>query len=290
MRKINKLNISLLALVMTLFLITLVSAFPATPVAANITIGINSTISGVTNLNCTLPHDYNDTFVAYGQNWTNATFWIRSLGSTGNTTWVRWRAVDPAGGVIANTTEGGVFFTTNETTIFEDGSDYEVICEIYNGTLRLNSSTTTGIIIDNTIPQSAVATTPTDKSFDTDGSLTFNVTVTASNSTNCTLYFPNQNPGVSNYIMTHTGGTCYLAFTSIPEQTYDWYVLVSDGLNTTSTYNMSTVNIRYPESGGNTPPPEGEITPEEKKKNIITGVIVGLVILGIIVFLFKRKR
>ena len=96
----------------------------------------------------------------------------------------------------------------------------------------------------------AAYTTPTispaDGTIDTDGSVNFTATVEA-NSTACTLYFPENNPGRASYSMSIGGAnnqSCSILLTNIPEQTYKWYVSATNGTDTAnSTTNAITIDI-----------------------------------------------
>lgn len=289
--KINK-NLSLIffltALVLCIGVVS--SATASTPTSSNITVvtpGASGSISGATySFNCTMDY-YSD------QNWTEATIYLESAALTANTS--SYNA-----GTFTNdsSTTPGQFNDTIDVSYIklEDGNDYIFTCEVYNGTDKVNG-TRTGVTVDNTIPQSASSLTPTS---DTDGAVTFSGTVVGSNTTACTLYFSGINPGSSSYTMTHTGNTCSYSHSSVPDQTYVWYIQASDGTNTTNS-NTQTTNVDVTTSAG-----KAAVLIQEKGVSSAGGallsisrdgalglswttIIIVLVVVGIIIAIVKKR-
>ena len=169
------------------------------------------------------------TLNATGTNLLNCTFYAMSP-STANNTWTLL-------GTFSNTTDSATSISgTFNSEILEDSNDYSfnATCRDTSNTL-LDGSITTGVTIDNTIPQAPTSLSPSDKSIDTDGTITFSATVVGANTTGCTLHFVGISPGSggTSRTMTHSGDSCTLTISNIPAQTYTWFIRASDGSNTT---------------------------------------------------------
>jgi len=151
---------------------------------------------------------------------------------TANITWVNL-TTSSVGNNTAGT--GGINFTnfTFNTNALEDANNYRFNATCSNDTEMWAHAVTTGIIIDNTRPQSATSPSPASGTIDTDGTVLFNTTVIGVNTTSCTLRFDGANPGNSIYTMTHGGNACWTELTLIPESNYYWFVRTSDETNTT---------------------------------------------------------
>jgi len=128
----------------------------------------------------------------------------------------------------------------NETIIallnssnFEDGNAYKVFASCWNVTADQENSTNVTVIIDNGVPTTPSSLSPVASSTDADGTINFSATVDNPSTTACTLYFPNRTPGSTSYTMSYTGASCYYNLASIPEESFDYYIQASDGLNTT---------------------------------------------------------
>jgi len=183
---------------------------------------------------------------------------------------------------------------------FEDSNDYTVTAVCRNTTSVSTTSTSTGVIIDNTIPQAPSSLTPATDTKDTDGSVAFSATVTGRNTTSCTMYFSGTNPGATSYAMTHSGNTCSKTLT-LPEQIYDWYIIASDGTNTTTS---STARVQTDISGNtviNAAILNNELKINEGGKTLSTvggglsdlssgQILVGLIIVLLLVFILNKRR
>jgi len=157
----------------------------------------------------------------------NCSFYAMSA-STANSTYGLLNAT------VTNSTSNQTEFTTTfNTSLLEDSNDYSFKVTCYNST-DSGTDINTGVEIDNTAPTAPSSPTPADESRDTDGSVSFSVTVTGSQTTGCTLHFSGTNPGSSTYAMTHSGNTCTKSAFTLPEGTYYWYVSATDGTNTTN--------------------------------------------------------
>lgn len=204
------------AILSVVFLIVAINCVSATLTVTPATSGILSGTSAVLNASS-----------SYITEMLNCS-WYASSTSTANSTAV----------LIRNITNSSISQTYLNTTfnsnLLEDSNDYVVYAICYNGTYtNETSASSTGVVIDNTIPQTPSSLSPSASSTDDDGAVTFSGTVTGVNTTGCTLYFSGKNPGASSYTMTHSSNTCTYSFTSMPEETYDYYITASDGTNTT---------------------------------------------------------
>lgn len=150
---------------------------------------------------------------------------------------------------------------TFDSTILEDSNDYSVYATCANDTLVQNTSVTTGVIVDNTIPQ-APTLSPSSNSASPQTSAvyqTFSGTVTNANTTSCTYVIARGGATSGNdYITgsaTYSASTC--SFTKAFNTTTDngdwiWYITASDETNTTeSSHNNFVVNLPGSGSGGN---------------------------------------
>jgi hypothetical protein len=204
-------------------------------VSATVTL-VTPATSGTVTSNTTTMNATNSSSFGYP---VNCTFWAQST-STANSSYV-------AVGTFTNYTAGALFINgTLNSTYLEDSNDYQFKASCWNisGVTQENSSATTGITVENTVPTAPTAT-PADKSTDTDGSITFTGTVVGRETTGCTLFFTDKNPGSKSYSMTHSGSSCTYALTGIPEQTYSWIIQASDGTNNTNMSKGINRSIRY---------------------------------------------
>lgn len=139
--------------------------------------------------------------------------------------------------------------TTFDSTSIEDSDDYTITAACRNSSNDQASDTAT-ITVDNTIPGTPTGMSPADANVDTDGSVTFSVTVIGVNTTSCTLNFTGINPGNPGYTMTHSGNTCTKTITSIPENTYNWQTYASDETNISAGSTETTQHVDITTSAG----------------------------------------
>ena len=187
------------------------------------------------------------------------------------------------GNSIANNSVINVNMSYN-TAGLQDGADYIFTAYCLNLTGDPNTATATGIKIDNTVPTAPSSLTPTS---DSDGDVVFSSTVIGENTTACTLYFVDLNPGFTSYTMTHSANTCSYSLNGVPDQIYDWYVQASDGLNTSSS-SVHTINVARPSVGG-----AGIVAVQETKDDIsksksYTWIFIILLILGLVYIIFFK--
>lgn len=263
--KINKLYVNLLFLVALVFVLSFsVSANLITPATSGV-------VSGTYTLNATnssLDEMLNCTFYASSASTANSS--AVSVGTATN---------ESASDVALN--------VTFVSTILEDANDYVFYASCWNATTQANTSTSTAVVVDNTIPQAPSSLSPGDASIDTDGSVTFSGTVTGVNTTSCTLNFAGISPGSggTSRAMTHTGDTCSLTLTSIPDQSYQWYITASDETNTTDSSTVTvTVDIQEGNNGGVVVEEDGD----GKGSSTTTIIIILCVIVAIVVIIRKR--
>lgn len=227
-KKSNKLSLRLvLTLFLFIFAFGLISAAPT--LVAPATSGI---VTGTAVLNAT-----NGTLLET----LNCSFYARST-STANSSYLYLANA-------TNTSAGQIIFnTTFNSLLLEDSNDYSFYASCWNATGQSNSTASTSVRVDNTIPQAPSSLSPAAGTTDGDGIINFTTTVTGANTTGCILFFPNVNPGSKSYTMTHSGNLCWYQLTTKSEQTFDYIVEASDGTNKT---NSSQTRININMQGGN---------------------------------------
>ena len=213
--KINKYGILLLVLLVLCLGIASATVTVVTPASGG-------TLSGA-------DYHWNATFSGTFTNVTNCTAWAKSS-STADSTYAAALNATPTSNLSMQVTFlNGTF----NSWLLEDSNDYSFLVACYNiSDVNENSSVVT-VTVGNTNPDTPTITTPTSGSTDTDGSVAFSVGVNGTETTGCTLFFSGINPGASSYTMTHSADTCTYTHSTIPEQTYQWYVRASDGTDTT---------------------------------------------------------
>ena len=159
-------------------------------------------------------------------NYSRAQVYLISLGSTANTTLI---LINGSLGTNVNLTNN-ITIAIN-SSLFEDGNDYNITVSFWNGTTFFNMSKL--IVIDNGVPTSATGFAPTGTV--TNGTLNFTASVTNANTHACYLNFSGSNPGRTGYAMNYSGTSCSLFFrTPLSAFTYRWFISASDGSNTTA--------------------------------------------------------
>lgn len=239
---LKKIGVFLILPVIFLLTTIFVSAIPASSITLELPVS-NEVIEKVYNFSVTAPNEtsYDGTAVEL----VNVTIYGYST-STVNSTAVIFLTIsntstnaESDGGFGPNMTRFNATFDTqnegvNEDMGFEDAANW-VFYAIFNSGPDANTSTSaTAVRVDNSVTVAATSLSPTTGTVDTDGSVTFSGTVIGANTTACNLYFPNGNPGSSNYSMTHSGNTCTKTLT-VPEQSYDWYIFSTDETNVSNT-------------------------------------------------------
>lgn len=125
------------------------------------------------------------------------------------------------------------------TKVIEDSNNYQFYAICANATAIQTSATNTGITVNNTVPSAPTAPSATV----TGQSVSFTSTVVGANTTGCTLTFSGVNYGGSNQAMTHSGNTCTLSLTNVPEQSYTWYITASDGSESSAHSSSTTTRV-----------------------------------------------
>lgn len=228
--KLNKKSLLFVLLLGIIFSVSFVSAASGAS-SSNVTIvlpGVAGTLTETAYVfNCSMHAGYEE------ENYTTGYIYMKSA-STANSSWATMKDA------FDNTTAVD-FNGTLDSSAVEDANDYIFNCTLWNGTDYI-SATRTGLTIDNTVPTAASSLSPSNNIIDTDGTVNFTGTATDSETISCTLNFVGTNPGYSSYIGVYSTTSCSYQLTAIPEQTYNWYITLSDGTNTTKS-TVYTVNI-----------------------------------------------
>lgn len=139
-----------------------------------------------------------------------------------------------------------------DTTGLEDGATYTWLVQIVNnsvgsGSDAANSSTSTSVIVDNTIPQAPTSLTSATQ---TSSSFTLSSTVVGVNTTACTLSWVGSSPlSGSSPSGTHSGDSCTFSLSSAAEGSYIYQITASDGSNSTASSEQS-IKIDTPSGTG----------------------------------------
>lgn len=199
-----------------------------------------ATISGTTVLNAT-----NTTLT----NMLNCTF-LAGSPSTAN--------ISVTIGTYLNTTANALNINTTFNSVsLEDSNDYTFTAFCTNGTTNTTSSTT-GVIISNTVPDAPSALSPVNlNTLTTVGTQTFSSTVTDAKTTGCTytIYRGGGTSDGTSGTTTYSGNTC--SFTKAFSTTADngnwvWSITAGDG-SATNASTSTTLNVQLPASGGGLP-------------------------------------
>jgi len=114
------------------------------------------------------------------------------------------------------------------------------------------------VTIDRTKPQAPTVLSPTGvQSVNTQN---FTSTVDGGTTTSCILRFPQRNPGSRDNSMSHTGNTCSLQISNMAKTSYQYIIIASDGLNSTTS---ATVTLDLDGTGSS------------KRKAIVVGALLG---------------
>jgi len=294
MRKINKFRVSLLlAITVFTFSVMSVSAISVINPANSVTVN-----GGSAFLNANISTSANN--LSYGGGLINCSFYAGST-LTANSSWTFLGNAFNASAAALNIS------MTFDSAGLQDANDYQFNATCFNTTAISTAVGTASVTVHNTVPQAPTITSPVDGSSDADGTFTFEVGVIGVNTTSCTLFFDGINPGNPSYSMTHSGNTCTYSVTSIPEQSYRWYVRASDESNTTDS-SRPTVQVDISTSASKLPyildaqqkqaqqqqeqmlqTSQKPIDQEEDNNLIPTLIIVVLVVVLIVVWIKKKK-
>ena len=170
----------------------------------------------------------------------NCTVFLRSA-STANSSDISLGDVTGVPGfTIYNDTGNQTAFGSLVSSIFldpfEDASDYvaSATCRWENNT-QINSSGVTGITIDYTSPDLPAISglSPVDKEERRTNDVKFSASINDTSTTECLVNLIGV--GTKSRTIGATETTCEITFEDIPEKTYEWYYMSSDGRNNTAT-------------------------------------------------------
>lgn len=223
----------------------------------------------------------------------NCTFYAKSA-STANSSYVNISTLA--------TNESASDFDINitfDSRILQDASDYMVYATCANATLIQNTSVTSGVIVDNTIPQApSLSPSSNDASPQTSAVYqTFSGTVTDANTTACTYVIARGGATSGNDYIAGTGtySTSTCSFTKAFNSTVDngdwiWYLTASDGRNTTqSSSNHFVVSLPGSGSGGTDTSGSSSSGSGSGNHAWIIGIIVLVVIIIVAIGLSKKN-
>lgn len=242
MKKINKFIGSFVLIGLFLFVSAsfVSAATTGIMVADNVSLCIGTNCGNILNGDSLIQASYNAAYE--DQNWSSANIYIQSTSLTANNS---LSILNASGGYVMNTTTANNISITALSSKVEDGNDYTITINLFNGSDFVNK-TASSIVVDTTIPNTPTSLTPTS---DSDGDVTFSCSVEGRNTTSCTLFFSEGNPGKLSYSMTHTGDTCTYSLSGMPEQTYKYFIQASDESNRTNS-SIQTINVDITTSAG----------------------------------------
>ncbi len=280
----KNIGFTLFALALLLFALPVISAAPT--VTINTPAADSTGLSGTNTFNVTINGIDVPTL-----NHVNLSIYAKSL-LTANSSWGLLTQNNSLNMTAVAESTTSTNFTLSIATLLglEDANDYIFNATLFNASdgVVLAGDTNTGIEIDQSVP-----TTPSALSISgeqTTQTPTFSATVVGTNTTSCTLQFPDKNPGQTSYAMTHTSDSCSYTFTAdIAEQTYEYFIRASDETNTTDS-SRQTFSIAV--NGG-----KGSASPEviedfegkETKNNTIFYLLIGVIIFIGIIWLANKK-
>lgn len=223
--------VSLMLIMTSLMVGTVYGAISCTFDQTATTVGTESTyLKGATqNLSVTLSGWTNDA---------NSSVAIISAGATGCTI---------SGVLTFNTSENinqSYMNTTVNTLNMKDDTTCTFTMTIKNASAPQSTLTTCtrNFISDNTIPATTL-TSPTDLTKDVDGTVTF--TYACVNSSSAQVYYDGAT-GFTNNAMTESSDVCtYNNVNLVTNGFHSWYIIASDGLNTTTSA-TTKVEVRRP--------------------------------------------
>lgn len=212
-----------------------------------------SLVSAVSTATLTAPADsasltgtkiLNSTLTGYtfnpGDTLVNITWYAKSA-STANSSWVILNQ-----SLNVNLTVTNASGVTFNSLVLEDSNDYIFNVTFYNYTNFIAGDTSTGVVLQNSVPITPTSITPTT---DDDGSFTISSTVAGLNTTGCTLAFEGSNPGSASYTMTHSGNTCTQIFSGVSDLIYKFKITASDGTDTATT-GLQSLSVSRTTSAG----------------------------------------
>ena len=270
---------------------------------------VKSLSNGMRISNITFPITVNTSGAGGGNGAEFCNMTIISLGSLTNTTNTNMSGMHPLAGTtgaFANLTnvtprQNNFSFAIN-TFAIQDANDYNitVLCTNVTGSVYVNRSQSTSVIVDNTVPQ---APTGLLSGGVTNRTMALASNVVNANTTTCSVSWLSSIPVSSLPAAVYSGTSCSLELSGVNEGSYQYQILASDGNNQTASA-VTSFNVNL---GGGTlvtaqgiPLPlaqaAGLTTPQTNQRSIVFlgGVaalaMVLLILIIILVMVIKKKN
>ena len=219
-------------------------------------------------------------------NYTNCSVTGTSALTGDSVTFMVWNTTPNVGNILYNAS-----VVTNGR---RDASDWSFTGTCYNTSLGTKAITTsTSNVIDNTRPVALSSLLPATGSYYTDPNQKYDIAFSAAsvNSTKATLYMDSYPVAMS----VTTAGVISYTESFLDDQVHNWYIVASDGLNTT-TSTPYTLEINTPGGGASTTAKKQQAALAAQSQSIFTNTdgsisMNGILILGAAtVFLFTYKK
>lgn len=286
-------------LLLALASLTFMFAFLSIISATNVTLGSPATSGNVVGT-----YNFNTSFDPSFTNVANCSFYAVSA-STANSS-----LVNVSTGINSTTNQTFVSGSFNSAKL-EDANTYTFLAACWNVTAtQINSSNSTSVTIDNTVPTVASALSPTNLVTNTStGTYNFSATLDNPTSTGCTVFISSTNSNVFSPLTTTNSTTlCYATkdFNSSGTNGDYFYTIQStDGTNYTNATN--TLYVRIAGSNGGVADTQqaqqvqnqntlalalaggSPSTPSNSDNTWVWWVVGIIVIITILYFLFKKK-
>lgn len=148
------------------------------------------------------------------------------------------------------TTDNGDLNNSFLSTILQDDNSYIFYVEVVNATNTSDNatSTSTSVIVNNTIPSSPTSLTT---GAQTARTFTISSTVVDSTTTACSFSWVGNNPLSSGGVIptaTYSGSTCTATVSNAPDYSYEYKLTASDGSDTAS--QKATFSVDLDSKGG----------------------------------------
>jgi len=281
-------------LMITLAFMMLVGTVNAADTITSITLvtpATSAVLQGSTLLNATMVGGtsnqslYNLTYQAYSADSANSSYVTICTSVNVNTTTLA--SLDSALNCSGfNNTD----YTVGDKTVYniQDDDSYNVRVIIVQGNDSTNTKTATaktGITFDYGVPTQPTSVQPATGTVYDDGqdTIRINATITGSGTTLCTLTWSDKTPtGTRTSTMTESGNTCYLSLTNVPDGTYEYTIIASDGTNTSTSAEYSVIFDNREASPGAKAYVTGMVGSEAGGGDVIAVVLL-VVIIGYVI-------